>query len=162
MRRPQAPTGCSLSERIAFHTGPRIQGGCRIWLGAKTEKGYGKVYHGGKANFKLYTVTRVLLAQKLKRPLKPGMEACHTCDRPSCVEVNHLFEGTRKDNQSDMARKGRSLRGERHNMVKLTATQVREIRKLLGRVSKKELAIRYSVSGGTIRHIELGKTWSHI
>ena len=38
-----------------------------------------------------------------------GMEVCHTCDNPCCVNPEHLFVGTRQDNVDDRERKGKSL-----------------------------------------------------
>jgi len=32
---------------------------------------------------------------------------CHTCDNPSCLNPDHLFLGTDKENQEDSANKGR-------------------------------------------------------
>ena len=43
------------------------------------------------------------------RPMPaPGMEACHTCDRPPCVNPVHLRWGTHKDNMAQMAWRGRT------------------------------------------------------
>jgi hypothetical protein len=170
---PHAPFHQSMEDRIAFHVLPADGRGCRLWRAAKTKKGYPKVKHNGK----MYTVTRVLLARRLGRALLPGMEACHTCDVPSCCTPSHLFEGSRKDNQQDMVRKGRSLRGERHNLAKLTEQDVRAIRRLLAvtpklspaerrwgpkKRSRKDIAVMFGVSDATIRLIESGAIWKHI
>jgi hypothetical protein len=46
-------------------------------------------------------VNRLVLERKLSRPIRPGFHALHTCDYPSCVNEDHLYEGTDKDNARD-------------------------------------------------------------
>lgn len=45
--------------------------------------------------------SRVVLERKLGRPIKPGYCALHHCDRPPCVNPDHIYEGTHFDNQLD-------------------------------------------------------------
>lgn len=40
-------------------------------------------------------------------PIPPGMMVLHTCDVRNCINLEHLFLGTAKDNARDMAAKGR-------------------------------------------------------
>lgn len=51
---------------------------------------------------KCYTVSRVVLF--VKNGVWP-VEACHTCDNKRCVDVDHLFDGTTKQNHDDYVSK---------------------------------------------------------
>lgn len=48
-------------------------------------------------------VNRLALERKLGRSIKPGYFACHHCDTASCVNPEHLYEGTNQENQKDVA-----------------------------------------------------------
>jgi len=59
-----------------------------------------------------------------------GMWVCHKCDNPKCINPDHLFLGTAKDNVKDMVKKGRNRTGEKNHLSKFTDIQVEEIRLL--------------------------------
>ena len=83
-----------------------------------------------------------------------GMEICHKCDNPCCINPDHLFAGTRQDNIDDRERKGRNNppKGEKHAKAKLTELDVLTIReKRLQGVSFGKLAKEYGVCKKTIQ-----------
>jgi hypothetical protein len=90
-----------------------------------------------------------------------GLCVCHRCDNRRCCNPSHLFIGTRKDNNQDAARKGRTAHGEDHGRHKLTEADVIAIR--ADRLSTQEtLGRKYGVSGAQISHIQRGENWRYI
>ena len=70
--------------------------------------------------------------------------------------------GTHADNMRDKVERGRSLRGERHNMVKLTESQVTEIRAkyAAGGRTQQSIGAEYGVSVQLVSLIVRGKRWA--
>lgn len=89
------------------------------------------------------------------------MCVCHKCDNPSCINIEHLFLGTHKDNMADRAAKGRyDHSGEKNNSAKLTKSEVLMIRRLLSDGhSRAALGREFGVSEGMIGHIKFGRAW---
>lgn len=73
---------------------------------------------------------------------------CHRCDNPPCINPEHLFLGTRGDNNRDALAKGRTLNGENKIQHKLTDEQVGQIRSryAAGGISQSSLASEFGVS----------------
>lgn len=69
----------------------------------------GTTAEGGRAKVRGKRAHVVALEIRLGRPLQPGMVACHSCDVGSCVNGEHLWEGTQADNLKDMWAKGRGV-----------------------------------------------------
>jgi hypothetical protein len=139
-------------------------GPCWEWNGGRNRRGYGQLSSGRKsrAGHPLPALASRVAWEVHSGPIPPGMAVCHRCDNPPCVNVAHLFLGTRADNNADMASKRRSANGERRPH-KLTDAQVDEIRTIYaaGGVTQKALAERYGVAGSTISLIVARKRRQH-
>jgi hypothetical protein len=82
----------------------QVENECIVYTG-KHQKATGHVQlnFGGKR----WLIHRFAYAS-LVGPIPSGMDVCHQCDNPKCVNVSHLWLGTRADNNRDMHAKGRS------------------------------------------------------
>jgi hypothetical protein len=105
----------SLADRFHTKVGPSDAQGCTPWLAGRSKnKGYGRVHSGGHKG-KLLLAHRVAW-ELTNGPIPKGLCVLHKCDNKLCVNPDHLFLGTNKDNTEDMIRKGRHRcgRGDRH------------------------------------------------
>jgi hypothetical protein len=128
--------------------------------------GYGMFRHEGRA----HKATHVALhLSGIDRPR--GNVVCHRCDNPPCVNPEHLYVGTQRDNARDRTvreRDGGPLRrGEGNGRAVLTWELVREIRakwtlNVPGRKpvhTKRSLSREYGVSDNQIGYILSGRQW---
>lgn len=98
-------------------------------------------------------------------PIPDGMQVCHKCDNPPCVNPNHLFLGDHLANAHDRDAKGRHksgppLVGELNPNAKLSNDQRREIvRRNLAGESKKSLAKEFGVARFAVQRIIACRTW---
>lgn len=155
-------------------------GGCQIWAGARHHTGYG-VITWNRRQWRVH-----VLAYALKvGPIPAGLCVCHSCDVPLCINVDHLWLGTNRDNIADRHAKGRTARGdqsgprkhpesrprgERHPLrqhpersptAKLNEAKVRDIRQRTDATTR-ELALEFGVSQDAIRDVLRRVSWSHL
>lgn len=136
--------------------------GCWEWTGALARGGYGLFKSNHIQTRRAHRVAWILT----NGPIPDGLDVCHSCDNRLCVRPDHLWLGTRADNNADMQQKRRAIGahgnvwGENASWHKLTWEDVDEIRRLhLAGASQRELARRYPVSRPRIRKILNGQAW---
>jgi hypothetical protein len=133
---------------------------CWQWQGSRDNDGYGRFQLDG-IKWKCHRLSYTWA----KGAIPKGLCVCHTCDNPTCVNPNHLWLGSPKDNNQDRSRKGRTAIhdkaiGESSGASILTEQDVLSIR--TSNLSGQDLAKKYSVSDATIYSILHHKTWKHI
>jgi hypothetical protein len=72
--------------------------GCLLWVGSVDEDGYPRLKYEGR----FVRVTRMICG------IDDDRRALHTCDVPECINPEHLYVGTARDNTADMMRRRRN------------------------------------------------------
>ena len=152
---------------------------CWEWQGSK-RRGYGRFRIGNRLRHAHH-----LAWQFIYGDFPTDKQILHRCDNSGCVNPEHLFIGTIKDNMQDMLTKGRGNKasGERHGSKthpnslptgkdwhllhakkKLEESQVRDIRSLYFKngFSQKQLSEKSNVAKETIGDVVNRRTWKHI
>lgn len=135
---------------------------CWTWKGGRFSRvPYGRLKIQGKTMKAHRVVYEICVG-----PIPKGLLGCHTCDNPPCVNPNHIFLGTNKDNQQDAKLKGRKWTpgGEDHYLAKLTDQTVIEARQRYDQDHSqlRPLAREFGVSVITMWHCMKRHTWKHL
>lgn len=163
LTRTTVDTAAFLDRLIAGEVTPD-DGGCILWPGAKTDKGYGHVTRGGR---NILAAHLVLEGRGFPRP-SPKHDAAHAphevCGNRDCVNPDHLRWATRQENMDDRVPDGTLPVGERHGRAKLTADDVRDIRRMYaaGGVTYRDLGERFGVTESMVGRIVRGQAWTHV
>ena len=141
---------------------PLSDSGCWPFEGCRNAQGYGRLHSRyGSTNVAAHRVAW----EFFNGPIPQNRLVLHRCDNPPCVNPDHLFIGTQKDNVRDMSLKGRRVDqiGEANGRAKLTVGRVLEIRILHTQgISAKTLRKKYGVCETSIRNICFGKSWKSV
>ena len=154
---------------------PEPNSGCWLWWPRASINGYGTITKGDRrmlAHRASWTV--------FHGDIPDGLSVLHKCDVRACVNPDHLFLGTTKDNAVDAANKGRlflqrfphltppgnlpkSQPGERNPIARLRTSDVREMYAAYHQkgVSPTELSKKYGVILRHIFSILSGQRWHH-
>jgi hypothetical protein len=138
---------------------------CITWSGFIGNHGYGVARALGKRK-----LAHRAAWEGVNGLIPAGLCVLHRCDNRPCVNPEHLFLGTRAENNADKMAKGRhkpcvnQARGERQHLAQLTADKVRQIRALYVPrvVSSRKLAAQFGVSQKTVMAVVLRDTWRHV
>jgi hypothetical protein len=139
--------------------------GCWEWQGCLNDSGYGILGRGGRKEGNV-RAHRLSFEMANGMTLQSHQIVCHKCDNRKCVNPDHLFLGTRKDNNQDMWRKGRGKirqthkRGQQNNNAKLDWEKVKEIRRLSAEgYSQRQIGKMFNIDHSQVGHIVKGEQW---
>ena len=134
------------------------QESCWIWLGSPSSSGYGQCLYKEK-HWSAHRLSYTLYRGEIPK----GKLVCHTCDNKLCVNPEHLYVGTHKDNNRDTYARNRMPLRYGHlaiNVAKLSEEAAREIK--YSNIETKTLCQKHQVNQSQISRIRNGKTWKNI
>jgi hypothetical protein len=153
VKRTDASPAAKFFERVEVR-----DTGCWEWVGPVDQCGYGVLSYLGRR-----TMAHRAMVMLLGIIIPPGKIIMHKCDNPPCVNPAHLRVGTHHANHLDCVRKGRYVvtHGEAHGGSKLTARDVRKLRKMYaaGLENPSELGRRFGVHRNTALKAIRRDTW---
>jgi len=143
-----------IDPKIRFWKHVNKTDSCWLWIGGTDKDGYG--------SFRLNEHVRAhRFSWEINiGPIPEKLCVLHQCDVKTCINPDHLFLGTRKDNTADAVKKNRLARGERCGQAKLTERQVVAIR--LSLLPQIEIAKIYNISRASVCYIKKRVNWKHV
>ena len=151
--------GKTEKERFFNKVNKNTNSFCWEWLGHIDTHGYGQFWSKGK-KIKAHRFSYNLF----KGSIQNKFLVCHTCDNRKCLNPDHLWLGTHKDNSKDCVAKGRHpWKNQSPRFYKFTEDQINLIREqqLLGK-SYTVLAAEFNTCISNIHYIVKRSSWKHL
>lgn len=161
---PDTDGAYSVSSMGRIRRNHGVVGGPRILRGSKNGAGYvccALCCNGRRISSKVHA----LVAAAFLGPRPPGFHVNHISGNKSDNAITNLEYVTLEENLSHARRMGIAgggLQGSANAHAKLTADQVRDIRRRRPETPLRDLAATYGVTMTNISHIARRKTWRHI
>lgn len=129
-------------DRFMDKISPEPNSGCWLWDGCMDREGYGHFKIKGIQN-RAHRVSYELFCDSIEE----NKVICHKCDTPSCVNPEHLFKGTLKDNAQDRVKKKRF--GHTNKIIS------EEIKQKIKQetITVKDIAKKYNINLRTVKRI---------
>ena len=128
---------------------------CIEWTRAKTKGGYGLIWNEKKLKY----IHRLTYENAHNVTLKRTDYVCHSCDNPSCYNIEHLFLGNAEVNNKDREKKNRTAVGYSLPHTRLSEQDVFDIIELRKNGEKTvDIAKRYDIDQSHVSKICLRQT----
>jgi len=128
--------------------------GCWLWTGA-TNGQYGTFYVNGA---KRYAHRHSYMVHR--GPIPSGMMVLHSCDKPLCINPNHLHVGTQSDNMREASDRKRLRVGRRNPRARRSVDEVIAIRRAADSgESYSSIARRMKIALSNVSLIARRKLW---
>lgn len=133
-------------------------GPCWDWVAFRLPGGYGRFRVGSRAE-QAHRVSYALAFGSFD----PSLDVLHRCDRPCCVNPDHLFLGTDADNTRDKIAKRRHDFGTRHARSIVNDAVVMEMRAAnAAGESTCAIAKRLGLKQPMVYDAIVGRSWRHL